>query len=76
MYKKINLTPVLKQGLHRHIYKLSMKLALLLLFAGTAHASAPTFGQSITLKKTNVKMTSVLKDIQRQSGYTFFMMLL
>lgn len=72
MYKKIYLTSVLKQGLHRHIYKLSMKLALLLLFAGTAHASAPTFGQSITLKKTNAKMTAILKDIQRQSGYNIF----
>lgn len=72
MYKKIYLTSVLKQGLHRHIYKLSMKLALLLLFAGTAHASAPTFEQSITLKKTNAKMTAILKDIQRQSGYNIF----
>lgn len=72
MYKKINLTPILKRGLHRHIYKLSMKLALLLLFVGTAHASAPTFGQSITLKKKNAKLSSILKDIQRQSGYNIF----
>lgn len=72
MYKKINLTPILKRGLHRHIYKLSMKLALLLLFVGTAHASAPTFGQSITLKRKNAKLSSILKDIQRQSGYNIF----
>ncbi len=49
-----------------------MKLALLLMVAGTLHASAAIHGQTVTLKKKNVKMTAVLKDIQKQTGYNIF----
>ncbi|WP_194285648.1 TonB-dependent receptor [Sphingobacterium zhuxiongii] len=49
-----------------------MKLALALMFASVFQASAFTFGQTITLKKKNAKVTNVLKDIQKQSGYNIF----
>lgn len=49
-----------------------MKLSLILMFVGTLQVSAFTFGQKITLSRKNVKLTTVLKDIQKLSGYNIF----
>lgn len=53
---------------------ISMKLSLAipLLLAATLQVNAFTFGQRITLEKKNSKLSTVLKDIQRQSGYNIF----
>lgn len=72
MYKKYKNSCFKEIDLHRKQKYLSMKLALILMVTGTLQASALTFGQSITLKKKNVKMTAVLKEIQKQSGYNIF----
>ena len=48
---------------------LSMKLAMALMFVGIMQVNAFTYGQKVTLQKKNVKLTSVLKEIQKQSGY-------
>ncbi|MGO1721952.1 MAG: TonB-dependent receptor plug domain-containing protein, partial [Sphingobacterium sp.] len=49
-----------------------MKLALALMFAGIIHVSATSLGQTVTLSKKNVPMGTVLKDLQKQSGYNIF----
>lgn len=50
---------------------LTMKLsiALPLLFATALQVSALTYGQGINLKKQNVKLETVIKDLQKQSGF-------
>ena len=72
MYKKYKITSYSGGNIHRKPKNISMKLALLLMFAGTVQASTLTLGQSISLNKKNVKMTTLLKDIQIQSGYNIF----
>ncbi|MVZ66497.1 SusC/RagA family TonB-linked outer membrane protein [Sphingobacterium sp. DK4209] len=72
MYKKNKIISSLGDIVHRKPNYLSMKLALALMFASVFQASAFTFGQTITLKKKNAKVTNVLKDIQKQSGYNIF----
>lgn len=49
-----------------------MKLSLILMFVGVLQVSASTFGQKISLNRTNAKLVSVLKDIQKLSGYNIF----
>src|SRR5690606_29619609 len=48
---------------------LSMKLSVILMFSGIMQVSAYTYGQKVTIHKKNVKLTNVLKEIQKQSGY-------
>ncbi|NGM65688.1 SusC/RagA family TonB-linked outer membrane protein [Sphingobacterium sp. SGR-19] len=49
-----------------------MKLSLILMIVSTLQVSAFTFGQKVTLSRKNVKLTAVLKDIQKLSGYNIF----
>lgn len=72
MYKKIKIISSIGDIVHRKPNYLSMKLAITLMFASVFQASAFTYGQTVTLKKKNVSMTNVLKDIQKQSGYNIF----
>lgn len=53
---------------------ISMKLSLAipLLLTATLQVNAFTFGQRINLAKRNIKLSTALKDIQRQSGYNIF----
>ncbi|MDH5826234.1 TonB-dependent receptor [Sphingobacterium sp. SG20118] len=53
------------------INPLAMKLsiALPLLFATALHVSALTYGQGINMKKQNVKLETLLKELQKQSGF-------
>lgn len=72
MYKKNRIRiPIPIRSLVKLI-PLSMKLSLLLLFAITIQVNAYTYGQKITLQKSDVKLVTVLKDIQKQSGYNIF----
>ncbi len=50
---------------------LAMKLsiALPLLFASTLHVSAYTMGQRININKKNIKLETLFKELQKQSGY-------
>lgn len=73
MYKKIERSSFHSLGArHRTPKYLSMKLAVLLMCAGILQASAVTLGQTVTFKKKNVKMTTVLQEIQKQTGYHIF----
>lgn len=72
MYEKIEKRPFYWGAWHRTPKYLSMKLAVLLVCAGMLQASAVTVGQTVTMKKGNVKMTVVLKEIQKQTGYHIF----
>lgn len=49
-----------------------MRLTTVILIASLIQVSAATFGQRITLNKTNVTLFSVLKDIRKQSGFDFY----
>ncbi|TYP96574.1 TonB-linked SusC/RagA family outer membrane protein [Sphingobacterium allocomposti] len=51
---------------------MKLSLAIPLLLAATIQVNAFTFAQRITLEKKNAKLSTVLKDIQRQSGYNIF----
>jgi TonB-linked SusC/RagA family outer membrane protein len=51
---------------------LIMRLTTVILIASLMQVSAATFGQRITLNKTNVSLFSVLKDIRKQSGFDFY----
>lgn len=72
MYKKIKRSSLRQGDRHRIPKYLSMKLTLLLICAGVLHASAVTLGQTVTINKKNEKMTQVLKEIQKQTGYHIF----
>ncbi|MEO3407274.1 TonB-dependent receptor [Mucilaginibacter sp. CAU 1740] len=51
---------------------LVMKLIILLTIAFTLQVKADVFAQKITLNENGVSLEKVLKDINKQSGYTFF----
>lgn len=51
---------------------LVMRLTTVILIASLMQVSAATFGQRITLNKTNVFLSNVLKDIRKQSGFDFY----
>lgn len=72
MYKKNNISIGRGVPFLRINRLLSMKLALLLLCAGTLQVNAMTFGQTITIQRKNAKMAEVLQEIQKQSGYHIF----
>lgn len=72
MYKKNSISIRRKGSIPRINRLLPMKLALLLMCATTIQVSAMTFGQTITLKRKNAKMTDVLQEVQKQSGYHIF----
>lgn len=69
MYDKMNAAAF---GRSTPIYYLFvMKLTILLTFIITVHASAYTYGQRIDLQVNGATLESVLKSIQKQSGYNF-----
>ncbi|MBX2921642.1 MAG: TonB-dependent receptor [Chitinophagaceae bacterium] len=49
-----------------------MKLTAILLFAFCLHSGATGFAQSITLSVRNAPVEKVLKEIRKQTGYSFF----
>lgn len=72
MYKKFRLNPLFDKGSAYAFKSISMKLslALPLLFVASLQARSNSFGQSITLNRKNVKIQVILKEIQKQSGYS------
>lgn len=51
---------------------LFMKLSVILLLVGILQVSAFSYAQKITLHRTNGKLISVLREVQKQSGYHIF----
>jgi TonB-linked SusC/RagA family outer membrane protein len=51
---------------------LVMKLIVILLTTAILQVSASSYGQNVTLKQNNAKLTSVLDQIRKQTGYDFF----
>ena len=49
-----------------------MKLTAIILFALSLHVSATGFSQNITLSVENTSLQKVLKEIRKQTGYSFF----
>ena len=49
-----------------------MKLIAILLFAFCMNTSAKSFSQNITLSVRNTSLEKVLKEIRKQTGYSFF----
>jgi TonB-linked SusC/RagA family outer membrane protein len=49
-----------------------MKLTAILLLIGTLHLSAASYSQSITISKRNTTLSSLFKDVKKQTGYLFF----
>ena len=60
-------------GLFRAVRTLALALTLTLAFAANpAQAQTPAQEKTITLQVTNAPVSSVMKQIENQSGYTFF----
>jgi TonB-linked SusC/RagA family outer membrane protein len=51
---------------------LIMKLIAIFIFAAVLQVSASGYAQNITLVQNNVSLKKVFKEIERQSGYSFF----
>lgn len=60
----------LARPLSRSLMKVN--LVALLLGLGLSQVDANTFAQQVTLKRQKASLESVLKDLEKQSGYTFF----
>lgn len=62
------------QHYSRHLSNVLMRLNIVLLLLGIllSQANARSLAQEITLSRKNTALFEVLKDIEKQSGYTFF----
>lgn len=62
------------QRYSRHLSNILMRLNIVLLLLGIllSQANARSLGQEITLNRKNTSLSSLLRDIEKQSGYTFF----
>lgn len=71
----MNLKLLLTQLLSRNLYQKKslriMKLTGFLLFAFFMQVSAKSVSQTITISKKNVPLTTVFKEFQKQTGYSF-----
>ncbi len=72
--KKKLIGPTLLCQVRSQKIPISMKLSLAipLLFAANLQLHAFSFGQTVNLKRNNVKVSAVLKELQKQSGYNIF----
>lgn len=52
---------------------LTMKLVVVLIFLNLTAVFAEGFAQRVTLKANNISLVTAMKDIQKQSGYAFFL---
>jgi TonB-linked SusC/RagA family outer membrane protein len=51
---------------------LIMRLIVVIMTTSLLQVSAGTFGQQVTLKQSNARLTAVLDEIRKQTGYDFF----
>lgn len=61
---------VMKRRISRQLWT-TMRITAILLFVCAMHVSAKTFSQTLTLDCKDMPLTQVLKDIQKQTGYSF-----
>jgi TonB-linked SusC/RagA family outer membrane protein len=71
MYRIKTKEPGRPDGLYRKAL-LVMQLTTIILVASLIQVSAATFGQNVTINKSNIPLTSVFKEMRKQSGYDFF----
>lgn len=71
MYKIYTKIPDIPRKLS-HKVVLIMRLTTVFLIASLMQVSAATYGQGITLHQKNQPLSSVLKEIRKQSGYDFY----
>ena len=62
--------PYLKQHLSKSLMRVN--LVALLLGMGLSQVTANTYGQQVTLKREKANLETVLKDLEKQSGFKFF----
>lgn len=72
MYKKYNYFFLKGKGYPFGFNLLPITMVIFLVLFATLQIAADTFAQTITLKQNKIKLTSVLKEIQKQSGYNIF----
>src|SRR5437762_3443975 len=70
MYKNYTTKPWLLNPLYAKIL-LIMRLTMTILIATLMQVSASTLAQGITMDRHNVSLESVLKEIRKQTGYSF-----
>lgn len=70
MYNIILRSGITKRVCHKIL--LAMRLTAVILLATLMHVSAATLGQRITLNTKNKPLSSVLKEIRKQSGFDFY----
>jgi len=51
---------------------MKLHLIVLLLVVGLSQVGATGYAQQITLKRRNSSLENILKEVERQSGYAFF----
>lgn len=55
-----------------HKIWLIMRLTIAILIVSLLQVSAATFGQKITINQNNIQLSSIFKEIRKQSGYDVF----
>ena len=70
MYKNYTTKPWLINPLYTKLL-LIMRLTMVILIATLMQVSASTFAQRITMDRHNVSLESVLREIRKQTGYSF-----
>ncbi|MNS15967.1 TonB-dependent Receptor Plug Domain protein [compost metagenome] len=53
-------------------YLLIMKLIFVILTVTILHASANSFGQSVSIRENNIALVNAINEIRKQTGYDFF----
>src|ERR1700748_1398791 len=61
-----------KSHVSHHQMFLAMKLTIALLTIALLHAHGGVFSQNVTLSGRNLSLKKVFKEIEKQTGYTFF----
>ena len=56
----------------KYKFLIVMKLTTILLLIGTLHLSAASYSQNISISKRNTTLSSLFKDVKKQTGYLFF----
>ncbi|SKB70761.1 TonB-linked outer membrane protein, SusC/RagA family [Sphingobacterium nematocida] len=70
VFEKTKTPPFLAGPLCRSLMKIN--LITLLLGLGLSQVDASTYAQQVTLKRQKTSLEAILKDFEKQSGYTFF----
>src|SRR5690554_3139380 len=53
----------------KHYFLRVMKLTIILMVFGLIQANASIYSQTITLKKANISLTEIAREVKKQTGY-------